>query len=199
MRFLFVLFLALSSCAYTGVNVRAKYNQYDTPHVVGLTKGFVGGTGFFVSNKYVVTAAHVVQAAKSGTMDIVEYDINKEPRKASVVFLDPINDVAILKDSDPSARKNILRMCNRETRKGDHVRAYGFLLWVIFQSHGVVDWNKMQHISHNADLKTGYSGGPLMRGNCVVGVNKSGRDSHGLFYATDIGVVKSALKSLRSK
>lgn len=85
------------------------------------------GSAFFIDpNGYIVTAAHVVNAAKGNKKYYVYYKEQYYPAK--VIDVDEIHDTAILKTN---IRTDVWVPVTKDTSDGQHVGVYGFPLGVL--------------------------------------------------------------------
>lgn len=147
------------------------------PKSVRKEKGFVSGTGFFVSNDgHLVTNYHVVDGAASIAV------LNPQKRteaKALLVKADPANDIAILKIDE--ATIGIPLSSSFTASKGDEVLTLGYPLLAIQGQEQKATFGRVNALSGigndirysqiDVPIQPGNSGGPLMndRGE-VIGV-----------------------------
>ncbi|MBB2924103.1 S1C family serine protease [Cellulomonas cellasea] len=151
------------------------------PISVAACDGDYGGTGFLIGPELVVTAAHVVEGARS-----VEVGTNVGPIHAVVVGLDPAGDLALLRTRSP-VDGHVFTLASTQPRKGTEVTALGFPLGAdsVVATQGRVSGLDMtvetgsthrdDMIQTDAGLNPGNSGGPLitLEGD-VVGVVSAG-------------------------
>lgn len=147
------------------------------PKTVRKEKGFVSGTGFFVSHDgYLVTNFHVVEGATSIT---VINPVMKFELKATLIQADPANDIAILKVDAVTA--GIPLAASFSGSKGDEVLTLGYPLVAIQGQEQKATFGRINALSGigsdirysqvDVPIQPGNSGGPLLndRGE-VIGV-----------------------------
>ena len=148
-------------------------------------KGFSTGTGFFVtSDGVLVTNYHVVDGAKE--ISIV-YPTKKQEYAASILAVDPVNDVAILKVDAKTDPAPLASSC--DVAKGSEVLTLGYPLILLEGQEQKATFGRVNALSGPKDdlrlvqidvpVQPGNSGGPLI-------------DKHGEV----IGVVSATLDQL---
>ena len=55
------------------------------------------GTGFFITNNIIITAYHTLLDIKIDENSIIVYDFEQESQQASILHVDEINDICLLK------------------------------------------------------------------------------------------------------
>ncbi len=140
-------------------------------------KGFATGTGFFVTNDGVLaTNYHVIEGAKE--ISIIN-PTEKRELIASVLAVDPVNDVAILKIDAKTVAVPLANSCN--VAKGDEVLTLGYPLVTIQGQEQKATFGRVNALSGVKDdlrlvqidvpIQPGNSGGPLLnRHGEVVGI-----------------------------
>lgn len=185
-----------------------------------LNGGEGAGTGVVVDKSgVVVTNYHVVQA--STTVTVTDPNTNDQ-YEAEVVGHNAAQDVAVLKIKNPSKKLKAASIAKKAANSGDTVYAVG-------NGHGQGYLTKLQGtvtalnrsitaqsasnnesknkltglIQTDADVVSGYSGGPLMNAdNQVVGINtaastgKTSEEING--YAIPISKVMETVKEIRN-
>lgn len=148
------------------------------PSVVRLQSGDGGGSGVCVGEKgLILTNAHVVGEARAGVdVHFFTWESGKlkrgEPRKATVVYLNVKEDVAVLRVENPPATLVPLPVADRDALAGEKVLAIGspgLGNVVLDQSltEGIVSapdraLNRLPYVQHTAAVNPGNSGGPLL-------------------------------------
>ncbi len=140
-------------------------------------KGFSTGTGFFVTNDGILaTNYHVIEGAKEIT---IINPLEKKEFIASILAVDPVNDVAILKIDAQTTAVHLAGFCN--VVKGDEVLTLGYPLVTIQGQEQKATFGRVNALSGVKDdlrllqidvpIQPGNSGGPLLnRRGEVVGV-----------------------------
>ena len=166
------------------------------------------GTGFVISAEgEVVTNAHVV----AGATDVrVRVFGEREPRSAEIVGLDPGNDLAVIRVTDPSGLTPVQFSAENSTTVGEDVVAIGFALDLDggpSVTRGIVsglertleteDGALDGLIQTDAAISSGNSGGPLVNAaGEVVGINTAVARSGPEVAATNIGFAISTDEAL---
>lgn len=140
-------------------------------------RGFSTGTGFFVTNDgYMVTNFHVIEGATSVT---VVNTVDKKEFVATVIEVDPANDIAILKIDAKST--GIPLASSFTATKGEEVLTLGFPLVAIQGQEQKATFGRINALSGiqsdvrfvqvDVPIQPGNSGGPLLnsRGE-VIGI-----------------------------
>lgn len=137
---------------------------------------FTSGTGFYVSNSFIVTNEHVVQGCKS-----IKIRGAVDPAYATISAIDSVNDLALLKTSRNPIRVAPLRAKERPLQNGEPVTVMGYPMdygvkgKYHIENATVTDTNDVydgiSRIQFTDSVEKGNSGGPLLdeNGN-VVGV-----------------------------
>jgi S1-C subfamily serine protease len=146
-------------------------------------KGFATGTGFFVTNDGVlVTNHHVVDGAKE--VNVLQ-TVEKRLYPASILAVDPVNDVAILKIDAKTNAAPLATTCN--VAKGHEVLTLGYPLVMLEGQEQKATFGRVNALSGPKDdlrlvqidvpIQPGNSGGPLInKQGEVVGVVTSTLD-----------------------
>lgn len=145
----------------------------------GELQNIANGTGFIINeNGYVVTNAHVVKEAK-----IIQISVGKEEFEATLVGLDSIFDLAVLKINGGNRKFKFLEFSpiSRNLELGEKVIAIGNPSGLgISVSSGIVsalnrdleDMGIINYIQTDAAINPGNSGGPMLdRFGNVIGIN----------------------------
>ena len=159
------------------------------------------GTAFVVNDQGVLlTAAHVVEGH---TQVDIRFEDDKEWTSAKVVHSNRAKDLALLRLDDPSALKNrrpLSFWLSNALTEGTPLYAFGFRpnqRAALFQPGEVVG-SSATHQLWSAQIKPGYSGGPVCLRNAaiVVGLNLGEEElGHvGLRSSADLGRYLQAQK-----
>lgn len=183
--------------ARTYVNVAAP-GYWLRSYVISGAGGYIQGTGFGVSSRYLVTNAHVVAHLRS-----VVVKIGDNYSAAKVQHVDTSLDLAVL-TVDSGVKACALDDSVRAI--GSEIIAYGFprvetqgtsikaTKGIISSKFGYMDDVKTYQI--DAAVQHGNSGGPLMVGNKVVGVIVSSlTDGQNVNYAIKSVFVSAFLRA----
>ena len=166
------------------------------------------GTGFVISAQgEVVTNAHVVANASEVRVRVFG---EREPRTAEIVGVDPGNDLAVIRVTDPSGLTPVKFSAENSVTVGEDVVAIGFALDLDggpSVTRGIVsglertleteDGALDGLIQTDAAISSGNSGGPLVNAaGEVVGINTAVARSGPDFAATNIGFAISTDEAL---
>lgn len=137
---------------------------------------FTSGTGFFVSNNYIITSEHVVQGCKN-----IKIRGAIKPSYARIQSTDKKHDLALLRTSENPVRIAQLRGDEIPVNKGEAVTVMGFPL-----NHGITGdymvkkavvtepedvYDGIKRVQFTDSVEKGNSGGPLLDDNGnVIGV-----------------------------
>lgn len=166
--------------------------------ILDLGDALGSGSGFVIEHdgkKYVITNAHVVQAA-SGSASLLVYSITQTKYEVSIAALDSLYDLAVLAfDEPPGSEISALRFRSGKVRVGESVYAIGNPLgdYPYSVSSGIIGGKnrrfpdltgKFGYLQSSASLSHGNSGGPLVGADGeVVGINTKIRsDMQGRIY-----------------
>ena len=141
------------------------------------------GSGFFIDERHIVTAAHVVEDAAR-----ISIQTDRETALlANVIDLDRTRDVALLR-TEPQSELNPLPMSPGEPKQGSELAVLGFPLQVYSPqvSEGIVSgqWEPVDYgdrvvepvFTTTAATNRGNSGGPVLnRSGEVIGLVSGGR------------------------
>ena len=170
------------------------------------------GTGFALKDRYVVTNYHVVEEAKSITIRGIKGDFNKS-YPATVVGSDKINDLALLKISDPSFQgfwAVPYSITSTTAEVGEDVFVLGYPLTstmgdeiklttgVISSKTGFQGDVALYQIS--APIQPGNSGGPLFdkKGNVIGVVSAKHAGAENVGYAIKSSYLRNLIESSTS-
>lgn len=158
---------------------------------------FTSGTGFFVSDNYIVTNEHVVQECK-----LIKIRGGVKDSYAKIESVDKVTDLALLKTPRSPGRVAKLRGDNMPANVGEHVTVMGYPLErgikgdyllkqaVITDTDDIYEGHR--RLQFTDSVEKGNSGGPLLDDNgSVVGV-VVGKMS---FYLADSGVDSKPVKT----
>ena len=166
------------------------------------------GTGWFVNQQYIVTAAHVVNFQSNVKVTLIKGDYSGV---GYVIYSDSTTDVAIIRVEKPPAEVYIFSLSVKDPEKGQtiFVLGYPYELYKLQGdlakmslnprvSMGVAAWvdteKKLFEISASVD--SGNSGGPITDsfGNVIglVSFALSGKAAT-LYYGTSVSAIKEAL------
>ncbi|AQQ75449.1 trypsin-like peptidase domain-containing serine protease [uncultured archaeal virus] len=166
------------------------------------------GTGWFVSNKYIVTAGHVVSYQTNAKVTLIKGDYSEV---GYVIYTDSLTDIAIIKVEKPPSSTYIFSLAAKDPEKGQtiFVLGYPYELYKLMGdlakmsmnprvSMGVAAWvdqdKKLFEISASVD--SGNSGGPITDqfGN-VIGLVSFALEGKAatLYYGTSVSAIKEAL------
>jgi S1-C subfamily serine protease len=166
------------------------------------------GTGWFVSNKYIVTAGHVVSYQTNAKVTLIKGDYTGV---GYVIYTDSLTDIAIIKVEKGPAEVYVFTLSAKDPEKGQqiYVLGYPYELYKLIGdlakmsmnprvSMGVAAWidseKKLFEISASVD--SGNSGGPITDGfGNVVGLVSfalTGKAAT-LYYGTSVSAIKEAL------
>ena len=166
------------------------------------------GTGFALTNNYVVTNYHVVEEAKSISIQGINGNFNNK-YGATVVATDKINDLAILKVNGVNiSNANIPYSVNTTTSEvGEDVFVLGYPLTstmgdeiklttgVVSSKSGFQGDVSLYQIS--APIQPGNSGGPLFdsKGNIIGVVSAKHRGAENVGYAIKASYLRNLMES----
>lgn len=149
--------------------------QYDKA-IVQIATPTGTGTGFYLQDfNVIVTNRHVID----GNLDVVVSGKNFKKKLTTVLFRDPVHDLAFLRVPD-NTTFNHVRLAARENkpREGDTVVAIGHPYGLKYTAtQGIVSksdriYNNVGYLQVDAAINPGNSGGPLINADGeVVGVN----------------------------
>ncbi|MCD6300893.1 MAG: trypsin-like peptidase domain-containing protein [Staphylothermus sp.] len=176
--------------------------------VVVVLYGSQYGTGWWVSDYYLVTAAHVVNYQSNIAVTIMHGDYVS---KANVIYIDRVHDVAVLRASTRPAEQYIWSLAFKDPDKSQQifVIGYPFELYKIVGdlqkmsadpriAEGIVAWvyPDKQLFEFQASTDAGNSGGPIVdvSGNVVGLVSFAVKgEAASMYYGTSVSAIKDAL------
>jgi S1-C subfamily serine protease len=163
-------------------------------------------TGFMIdaANNYIITNAHVVKEAKN---QLVVENIKGEEYKATLVYVNPANDIAVLKVTDEQFKKlPALPYSIKKTSAelGEQVYMLGFPKQEIVYGEGYVSARngyKMDTIycQLNTSANEGTSGSPVINKNGeVIGIISSMEaNADGVVFAIKPANIFAALEDIK--
>lgn len=165
------------------------------------------GTGFYISaDGYIITNSHVVLvrgANKKLTLceEISAYsDNSKDYKKLSIVYIDPKNDLVLLKENTNSATP--LKLATKLPEIGENVVAIGNSIGQGLNIvNGIIGDTDREFLGHpaflfNALVAHGCSGGPVFNDKGeVCGVTVGAREeAEGMKYAIPLDTLKKFIQ-----
>lgn len=144
--------------------------------VIQIATPYSTGTGFYLaSHRLIVTNEHVVRDNREVVIDGPAF----QKQLATVVFLDPVYDLAFLQAPEPSRElPNFELAPDVELKVGQSVIAIGHPFGLKYAAtRGIISntrhlMGNVHYLQHDAALNPGNSGGPLIdEQGRVVGVN----------------------------
>lgn len=156
------------------LNVKARIIDYNHPLNIYNTESFTG-TGFFISNRLILTCYHVVENAIN--IDVLYKQTINIGGKIKNIF--PDDDLAVVELEKPVEDAKILEFKVIDTRQIGEVFTVGFPLdsTNIKITKGIISGYQDSLIQTDASLNHGNSGGPLviLDGDTykIIGVNVS--------------------------
>ena len=178
--------------------------------VVVVLYGTQYGTGWWINDYDLVTAAHVVNYQSHITVTIMHGDYVS---KATVIYVDRIHDVAILRAASRPTEQHIFKLSMKGPEKGDtiFVIGYPFELYKIVGdlqkmsadprvTQGIVAWTypDKQLFEFSAATDAGNSGGPIVDayGNVVglVSFAMTG-EAATMYYGSSVEAIKDACRA----
>ena len=176
---------------------------YKTP-----AQGQTTGTGFFISIDEIITNAHVIDQAKSVSVQIIS--MGKHQIDVDVIGVSPDRDIALLKVR-PEGLETIKKELGEiqpltlgdsdHIHRADEIMALGYPLGQqgLKSTVGVVSGREAHLIQIDAALNPGNSGGPSVnRLGKVIGINTLyAPDAQSVGYIIPINELKVVLNDLR--
>ena len=160
------------------------------------------GTGFFIDKEYILTCAHVVDESVSILIDIP--NISNQKIKCELIFFIPEFDIALLKVIDYK-NKFFVELGNSDDLViSEEVFAVGFPKSItsngsnnIKYTLGIISGHQEGLIQTDTPINSGNSGGPLFKGEKVIGINSKkmvGKDVSNIGYAIPINYFQNSKK-----
>lgn len=135
-------------------------------------------SGSFISNEgHILTCAHCVDNSKTVFFEI-PYN-GEERHEAEIIFICPEFDIALLKTKTYKNQQFFKLMSNKEFYKlksGTDVVSLGFPLGKnnLKTTAGIISGKDNGKIQTTSPLNPGNSGGPMVIGDKIIGINASG-------------------------
>lgn len=175
----------------------ARIECYD----VRADQGFVG-SGILTDGNYFITSNHLFSGIQKKDWSYICLDIYFENGQVcyadfnDIILKDRVNDIAIIKLKLQFQGK--FAKLKENFKIGEEVAALGYPESKAEKQRGYILWTgKNNSIGHNAKVKHGYSGGPLINAkNEVVGINIS-LDRFNTAWATNSKILINYLKKLK--
>src|SRR5690606_11459493 len=172
------------------VNVQNKVINNISSNVNKATPSTYGGTGFALTpNEFIATNYHVINAADS----VYVQNSKGDSFKASVVFIDPTYDIAILEITDPNYKElSALPYTFKEVESdlGQDVFTIGFPREEAVYGRGYLSSNTGfggDTIAYQVSIPVnpGNSGGPVLddNGNVIGVINGKQKEADGAAFA----------------
>jgi len=211
---LLIVLVLLVMASVAGARVSDLYSSSWDKGVVVVLYGTQYGTAWWINENHLVTAAHVVNYQSHITVTIMHGDYTG---KATVIYVDQVHDIAILRADSRPASQYIFKLSTRGPEKGDtiFVIGYPFELYKIVGdlqkmsanprvTQGVVAWVYPEKylFEFSAATDSGNSGGPIVDayGNVIglVSFAMSG-EAATLYYGSSVEAIKQACRSVGVK
>jgi len=176
--------------------------------VVVVLYGSQYGTGWWVSENYVVTAGHVVNYQANGKVTLIHGDYQSI---GYVIYANSLTDIAIIKAEKKPSNQYIFPLAMKDPDKGIQIFVIGYpyeLYKIIGDigvmssnpriSEGIIAWTYPEkHLfEFQATTDQGNSGGPIVdyAGNVVGLVSFAITGSvANMYYGTSVSAIKDAL------
>lgn len=177
--------------------------------VVVILYGSQYGTGWWVNDYNIVTAAHVVNYQSHIAVTIMHGDYVS---KATVIYVDRVHDIAILRAEQRPATQYIWSLAINDPDKGQQIFVVGYpyeLYKIVGDlqkmssnprvAEGIVAWvyPDKQLFEFQASTDSGNSGGPIVdvSGNVVGLVSFAIQgNAANMYYGTSVSAIKDALR-----
>lgn len=161
------------------------------------------GTGFFIDNKgHIITCAHVVDSAVNIIIDIP--NISTEKIKCELIYFVPEFDLALLKTVNYKNKNFVELGDSNDLIISEGVFAVGFPKSInsngsnnIKYTLGIISGHQEGLIQTDTPINSGNSGGPLFKGEKVIGINSRkmiGKNVSNIGYAIPINYYKNTVK-----
>ena len=175
--------------------------------VVVVLYGSKYGTGWWVNEHYVVTAAHVMDYSSNVEVSILHGDYKAV---GEVVYIDEIYDIAIIRVDNPPSQQYVFKLSLKSPSKGDtiFVIGYPYEIYRITKDlkimsatprvvQGIIAWVYPDEniFEFSAPTDAGNSGGPIVNENGeVVGLVSFALKGEAatMYYASDVNTIKQA-------
>ena len=150
------------------------------------------GSGFFISDKYILTASHVVQDSEDHQIQISIPNNGKKKYNIKVISIYPSLDFALLEIINFRNKFwfNIFKNTKNIIKKGYMIKTLGYPLGQekLKITKGIISGIDNGLLQIDAPINPGNSGGPLIdNNNNVIGINVSGIiESNNIGYSVPI-------------
>ena len=155
------------------------------------------GSGFFISDNYILTNYHVINNSKKLYIYIPIY--GKNPFEGEIMCYNIDNDYAIIKVNNYKNKSKLFKVGNSDTLKyGNSIYVAGFPLGSINTNlklvNGTVTGWERNRIQHNSQTNPGMSGGVILDKNFnIVGIHYMamvGKNQTNTSFAIPINIIK---------
>jgi len=133
------------------------------------------GSGFFISDRYILTCSHVVEDATFIHIEIPTFGKKKYPCKVKGIC--PYFDIALIEVEDYRSPTHCqLEKDTSQIQSGDSAIALGYPLGQsnLKITNGIISGQQDNCFQIDTPINPGNSGGPLIRDNKVIGINSAG-------------------------
>ncbi len=196
--------------------VRIKVESIDINWSIPYQLGEIGagqGSGFFISDRHIVTCSHVVDSAKNVYIEIPSLGSNKIDVK--VLYICPRFDVALLETVDYKSKYKLDLGDSDNIKMGDDILVVGYPVSMTLEgvnenynlkyTSGVISGTQLSLFQVSANINPGVSGSPLIYNGKVIGINNQkmvGDEIEGVGYSIPINhfkITKKDYDSMKTK